>query len=147
MNPVAKAEIIARYAHMGQIDKSGNPYAEHLRAVAAMVSTQDEKIVAWLHDTVEDTPLSLHDLRNLGFSEQIVIAVDLLTESPWHSHDEYLIRIRQAYNHGNSAGKIAMAVKLADIEHNADPTRGMYQTAEQLLKRRARSRRTLGVED
>lgn len=144
MHPVAKAEIIARFAHMGQIDKSGNPYAEHLRAVAAMVNTENEKITAWLHDTVEDTPLSLHDLRNLGFSKLIVDAVDLLTESPWHSHELYLLRIRD--NRNTAAGKIAFPVKLADVDHNADPSRGMYQSAEKLATRRRKTRVWLGAD-
>ncbi len=52
---VEKAKAFALKAHIGQVDKAGLPYEEHLSRVASRVVLKEEKVVAWLHDTVEDT--------------------------------------------------------------------------------------------
>jgi len=117
---IRKAEIIARAAHAGQVDKSGVDYAEHLKAVASMVGTDDEKVAAWLHDVLEDTPLGQQDLLNMGFPRYIVDAVLLLTHTHESTYVEYVTRIRNAPGY---AGGLARAVKLADLKHNADPSR------------------------
>lgn len=149
-NKIARAEIVARMAHRGQIDKSGNDYTEHLRAVAEITANflnpfwegfEDAVVAAWLHDTVEDTPLSLSDLRELGFSEVSVVAVGLLTVAEGiENHDENLVRTRKAEG---LAGMVARVVRRADIKHNADPSRGGYMSAEKLADRAARNIATL----
>ena len=137
-NLLKRAEIVARLAHGIQVDKAGVPYTEHLKAVAGLVDRDDEKIVAWLHDTIEDTPLSLHDLRELGFPHHLVNAVALLTEDLRGnlSHKEYLIYIRDARGDG---AEIARAVKRADLKHNADPSRNSWMPAEKLSERYRRA--------
>lgn len=133
MNLVARAEIIGRLAHRGQIDKAGADYALHLAAVASMVSNAEEQAVAWLHDVVEDTPLGLHDLEMLGFPPNIVDAVRLLTHTHEHSHLDYVRAIRDATSPG---AELARAVKRADLTHNADPNRAPHWEKPERLRRR-----------
>ncbi|MDF2572046.1 MAG: hypothetical protein K0R55_3650 [Sporomusa sp.] len=75
-----KALLLATKAHAGQVDKAGKPYLLHPIAVADMLKAEEEKIVALLHDVVEDTSLTLIDLRNEGFPDRIVEAVDAITK-------------------------------------------------------------------
>ena len=69
---IRKAEIFARGAHAGQVDKSGVDYAEHLKAVAAMVATDDEKTVAFLHDVIEDTPVRRSRCEQRGHPQAVL---------------------------------------------------------------------------
>lgn len=72
---------VALQAHKGQLDKGGAPYILHPLAVLNRVESMDEKIVAVLHDVIEDTPVTLEQLQELGFSAEIVEAVRLLTKN------------------------------------------------------------------
>ena len=112
---LAKAEEVATHAHGGQYDKGGNPYIEHPIRVAARLKTIDQKIVGFLHDVVEDTDITLEDLRNMGFPSYIVEAVDAITKRKKESYDQYLYRVFQ--------NELARAVKLADIAENMDLSR------------------------
>ena len=109
------ARALCRKAHEGQLDKGGQPYWQHPFAVADAVEGDSEKATAYLHDVVEDTSYSLDDLRDAGFPECVVRAVDALTHREGEPYRAYLDRVR-----GN---KVALAVKLADAAHNGDPTR------------------------
>lgn len=111
---VKRAEQIAKRAHAGQTDKSGNPYIGHLSRVAAGVDEPDAEAVAWLHDAVEDTEISLEDLRRQGIPERIVTAVDAITRRP-APDDDYPYRVKQ--------NRLALKVKAADIADNANPDR------------------------
>lgn len=113
---VEKALEIAQNAHEGQLDKGGRPYINHPITVAQKVQTPQEKIVALLHDVVEDTDVTLEDLRKV-FSEEIVTAVDLVTKKKGSdfSLDEYFAAIK--------SNSLARKVKLADLEHNMDMSR------------------------
>lgn len=106
---------IACAAHAGQVDKGGAPYIEHPTAVANMLTTEDEKIVAYLHDVVEDTPITLADLKAKGFSEVVLAAVDSMTKRAGEAYDTYLARL--------CANPLAVKVKIADMTHNSDITR------------------------
>ena len=117
---IRKAEIAARAAHAGQVDKSGVDYAEHLKAVAGFCVTEDERTVAWLHDIIEDTPVGPQDLLNMGFPQYVVDAVLLLTHTHESTYVEYVTRIRDAPGY---SGELARTVKLADLKHNSDPSR------------------------
>ena len=68
-----KALILAAKAHTGQVDKGGAPYILHPIRVMLACEGEKEKIVALLHDTLEDTALTAADLRRAGFSEEIVL--------------------------------------------------------------------------
>lgn len=109
------AQSIAAAAHKGQVDKAGKPYIEHPAHVAASVQGDAAKAVAWLHDVVEDTPLTFADLREKGVAPEVIEALKLLT------HDEsvpYLEYVRSL-----KPNPLARAVKLADLRHNSDLSR------------------------
>lgn len=131
MSLLRKAEVFAKHAHAGQVDKAGVPYWRHLEAVASMVYTVDAKVVAWLHDVIEDTPATAQDLLNAGFPSYIVEAVLILTHTHEHTHADYVRTIRDA---GGYAGELARAVKRADLRHNSDPRRSVIGL-EHLKKR------------
>lgn len=116
-----KALSTAELAHAGQLDKGGNPYILHPLAVAGKVDGPREKIVALLHDVVEDTTVTLEQLAR-EFPEEIVEAVDRLTKKkgPGYSQEEYLRKIKE--------NEIARKVKLADLEHNMDMSRIAHPT-------------------
>ncbi|MGC1209088.1 MAG: HD domain-containing protein [Ornithinimicrobium sp.] len=118
--PIDLARQIATSAHEGQVDKNGAAYIGHPARVAARVRGDDAaEIVAWLHDVVEDTTLTLEDLR-AHFPESIVAAVDAMTRRSEEAPDAYYARVR--------ADPIARAVKLADIADNTDPPRTTLPT-------------------
>ena len=109
-----KAMHIAYNAHHGQLDKSGAPYIFHPIHLAEQMENEASCCAALLHDVVEDTNITLEDLRK-DFPEEIVEAVRLLTHEKGVPDVEYLTAIK--------ANPIALKVKLADNAHNADQTR------------------------
>lgn len=106
---------VAEQAHKGQTDKGGNSYIEHPKAVAAQVNNTEHKIVAYLHDVVEDTEITLDDLSEMGFTFRIVNSVRLLTKTKELTYEEYLKRLKADDN--------ARHVKIADLRHNLDISR------------------------
>lgn len=110
-----KAHEIAKRAHEGQFDKGGNPYILHPLAVSGMVETEAEKTVALLHDVIEDTIITLEELRSYGFPDQVIKAVDVLTKRPGVSYDDYIEKVKQ--------NPLALTVKIADMSHNKDLSR------------------------
>ncbi len=115
MSTLERAIALAAQAHEGQVDKSGQPYILHPIRVMLHVPTLDQKIAAILHDVVEDTSVTLDDLRREGFAEHILAAVDALTKRPGES------RMDAAKRAGSD--KIALMVKLSDLRDNMDPSR------------------------
>lgn len=127
-----KAILIATNAHKGQLDKGGSPYILHpLRLMFAM-HNETEKICAVLHDVIEDTEITLDYLRNEGFSEEVLDALDALTRRNAETYDEFIRRIIK--------NKIASNVKLADLNDNMDlsringPTQKDYERIEKYRK-------------
>ena len=110
-----KAYEIAKKAHLGQIDKAGEDYIKHPEKVASFVNSDEEKAVAYLHDVIEDTELTLEDLREYGFSEEVLEAVDVITKKKGQDYQTYLNTVKE--------NKLARVVKLADLRHNSDLTR------------------------
>jgi len=106
---------LATIAHSGQIDKGGKPYILHPISVAKIVETEEEKTVALLHDVIEDTPVTLEELRENGLPESVVVAVDVLTKRPGVDYGDYIQRVKQ--------NPLALAVKIADMTHNMDLSR------------------------
>lgn len=123
---------VATEAHKGQTDKGGNPYIEHPKAVAAQVNNIEHKIVAYLHDVIEDTEITLDDLSEMGFTYRIVNSVRLLTRTDTLTYKEYLKRLKADDN--------ARHVKIADLRHNMDisripePTEKDYKRLEKYKK-------------
>ena len=108
---VQNAKSIATIAHLGQTrwDKS-IPYITHPEAIAATFDNPKLKIVAWLHDVVEDTPTTLEQLGEM-MPGYIVDAVDAITKRKGEErYDEYISRVAD--------NPLATLVKIADIQHN-----------------------------
>ncbi|MDO5011384.1 MAG: HD domain-containing protein [Intestinibacter bartlettii] len=99
--------------HKNQTDKSGNPYILHPLHVMETVKTKEAKIVALLHDIIEDTDVTKDYLLEIGISKHIVDAVVALTR--FDVNQDY-----QEYIKNLSSNPLAKEVKLADLEHNMD---------------------------
>lgn len=112
MTPLMIAELVAQKAHDGQFRRDGKtPYINHIKDVVSRVESEDEKIVAWLHDTVEDTEVTFDDLAGLGLSPIVLEAIIAMTKPDGGvSYIEYL--------KGVKASPLATRVKLADIASN-----------------------------
>lgn len=110
-----KAIQIATYYHGGQVDKADEPYILHPLWVMNNVKTLKAKIVAVLHDTVEDTGVTIHKLNAYGFDKDIVNAVYILTRKEEQKYSDYIELI--------ATNKIAREVKIADLSHNMDLSR------------------------
>ncbi|MGT2880286.1 HD domain-containing protein [Streptococcus equinus] len=123
---VKLAHEITKRAHKGQVDKAGAPYILHPETVASFVTKDDEKIVAYLHDVIEDTPCQLRDLENAGFSSEIIKAVDLLTRKTGQSYKQYLKLVK--------TNELARVVKLADLKHNSDLSRLTHVTENDIKR-------------
>ena len=107
-----KALQIAIRAHKGQKDKAGHDYILHPIRVSERCDDPRAKIVALLHDTIEDTDVTADYLREEGFTEEIVEAVLAVTQSEGEEYDDYVRRAAQ-----NELGRM---VKRADLEDNMD---------------------------
>ena len=123
---LGRAIELAKQHHKGQTNKAGKPYIEHPLRVMNQMKSEEEKIVAVLHDIVEDTDISLNDLKNEGFSEEVVSAIECLTKQDGENYDSYIERI--------SFNPLAVKIKLADLEDNRDLTR-LPQVTDKDLER------------
>lgn len=110
-----KALKICFEAHKEQKDKTGLPYVFHPFHLAEQMKDETTTIVALLHDVAEDTDITLDDLRNEGFGNEVIDALSLLTHDPAVPYMDYVEMIKQ--------NPVAKAVKLADLMHNSDLTR------------------------
>jgi (p)ppGpp synthase/HD superfamily hydrolase len=119
---LAVAIAIAYQAHDGQIDKAGKPYISHPLTVMAQMDTIESKIVAVLHDAIEDSDLTIADLVNQGFPEFIIEAIAAITKLDGELYENYILRVQ--------SNAIALKVKIADITHNMDISRIANPTAK-----------------
>lgn len=110
-----KAILIATTAHQGQVDKAGAPYILHSLRVMFACRTEDEQICAILHDVIEDTDVTLDDLRVAGFKKEILDALNALTKRKNETYDDFIGRIIK--------NLLACHVKLADLSDNMDLSR------------------------
>ena len=127
-----RALAIAVAAHAGQTDKVGQPYILHPLRIMHRMATDEERMVAVLHDVVEDSDVTLDDLRRAGFSVSIVEAVDALTRREGQAYDAYVAR--------TALLPLAHRVKVADLEDNMDLRRRWHLEAQD-RERMARYRR------
>ena len=111
---INKAIDLAYDAHQGQKDKAGRPYFLHPVMVAQKMDNEAEICAALLHDVVEDTGVTIDELREI-FPPEVTDAVDVLTHRDGVKYEDYV--------RGIKANPIARKVKLADIAHNMDETR------------------------
>jgi len=111
---LSKMLHLATNAHDGQTDKAGKPYIMHCLKVMHYLKSDDEELmcIALGHDLVEDTDVTYHRLKELGFSERVITGIYSLTKQRGQTYDEYK---RQVF-----ANDDAMRVKLCDLRHNSD---------------------------
>lgn len=111
-----KAISLAKEHHEGVFDKGGQPYIEHPLRLMEKMDTEEEKMVAVMHDLVEDAEVITIDfLRNEGFSEMVLYSLDCVTNREGEDYDSFIERIAQ--------NPLATKVKLADLEDNMDLSR------------------------
>ena len=113
-DPLDKAYFLSSKYHQNQFDKAGKPYFEHPKFVSSLVASTDEKIVALLHDILEDTNIDFNILKE-NFSNEIIEAILTMTHNENDSYFEYIDKI--------SKNKLARNVKIADLTHNSDLSR------------------------
>ena len=101
--------------HKDQVDKTGLPYVFHPFHLAEQMDDEVSTICALLHDVVEDTNTTFEDLENLGFPEEVIDVLKLLTHSENVPYKDYVKNLSQI--------KTAVKVKMADLKHNSDLTR------------------------
>lgn len=106
-----KAMKIAYNAHLNQVDKSGMHYIFHPIYIAERMDDEESTIVALLHDTIEDSDLTICDLKMEGFSESVIEALECLTHDKNMQYEEYVQRIKE--------NPLAKKVKKVDLEHNS----------------------------
>lgn len=126
MSTIEKAIALAAKKHMGQVDKANQPYIFHPLRLMFKVKTPEQQIVAVLHDILEDTDTTIVDLISLGFSQEIIDAIDALTKRPNET------RIEAAYR--TVKNPLARAVKLADLADNMDLSRIAHPSERDLLR-------------
>lgn len=127
---------IAVDAHKGQVDKAGKPYILHPLRVMLAVDTDSEKIVAVLHDVVEDTDWTFGRLRDVGFPEDVLDAIYSVTRLPGESFMEFIRRAGQ-----NEVGR---KVKIADLQDNLDLSR-IAEPTDKDRKRMKKYRKALEI--
>jgi (p)ppGpp synthase/HD superfamily hydrolase len=115
MPTLEDAIALAVEAHRGQRDKAGQSYILHPLRVMMRLETEAERMAAILHDVVEDTPYTLERLRELGYPEEVLGALDCLTKREGETYEAFIERV--------SPHPLARRVKLADLEDNMDVRR------------------------
>ncbi len=122
-----KAMKICFEAHKDQVDKSGMPYVFHPFHLAEQMKDEYTTIAALLHDTVEDTDITVDYLAEQEIPEEVIVAIKLLTHDESIPYLEYVKIIKN--------NDIAKAVKLADLKHNSDLSRIEAVTEKDLTRR------------
>lgn len=116
MSTLERAIEIACLVHEGQKDKSDADYIHHPLRVMERGKTEIEKICGVLHDVVEDSDWTAEDLRNEGFSEEVISVIKCLSkETENEDYDVFIERVAK--------DPIAIRVKLNDLLDNMDITR------------------------
>ena len=110
-----KALKLCFEAHKDQVDKTGIPYVFHPFHLAEQMTDEYTTICALLHDVGEDTDYTIDDLRDMGFPEEVLSALKLLTHDPSIPYMDYVTALAD--------NEIAKSVKMADLRHNSDLTR------------------------
>ena len=140
MKTVTDAMALAAAYHRDQVDKAGRPYIVHVSAVAQRLQEygREAMMAGYLHDTVEDTPITLDRLRLMGYPETVIAAVDSVTLRPG---ERYLDMVRRA-----AADPLGRLVKMADNLVNSDEDSLAQldpKTANRLRGKYARARQVL----
>jgi len=135
-DPLDRALRLATDAHQGQKSFRGRPYILHPIRVMEQLDTDEERIVALLHDVVEDTNVTVEKIAAL-FGEEVAVAITLLTHQPNEPYEDYIGAV--------ALSPLATKVKLADLQDNLRVERlpKVTEAAVQRLIRYARAQRRL----
>ena len=133
MSTLEKAIALAVKVHQGQVDKYGRPYILHPLRVMFRLDTELEQIVGILHDVVEDSEVTFDDLRQMGYSNEVIAALDGVTRRSDETYAEFVER--------SLAHPVSRRVKLADLEDNMDLRRLPGEMTEKDFERLSRYRR------
>lgn len=123
---------IATEAHRGQKDKGGTDYIQHPLKVAELCEHDICRVIALLHDVIEDCGETKHSLYEKGIYPIVLHRVVRLTKKHDQSYQEYLEQVAQ--------DPYAREVKIADLTHNMDisripnPTEADYKCIEKYKK-------------
>lgn len=110
-----KAMRVCFDAHRDQVDKCGLPYVFHPFHLAEQMDDEISAVCALLHDVVEDSDYCFDDLKEMGFPDEVIEVLMLLTHTEDTSYMDYVKEIKK--------NPIATKCKLADLRHNSDLTR------------------------
>lgn len=126
------AMIIAGCAFYGKKQRSGEDFSEHAVTVTAQHQSKYKRIISILHDVIEDSDWTLQEIRDMGFSERVLKALDAVTKRDGEQYFDFIERC-------SLAGEDAIQVKIADLKHNSDPTRYRHitESRHQELKAKA----------
>ena len=130
---IEAAKALAWEMHAGQVDKAGLPYITHPQRVAERLESPEAKVVGWLHDTVEDTALTVGDIE-ARFGPETAAAVDAVSRREGEDWSDYLGRVE--------ANPVARQVKISDLIDNSNLTRIPHVTLRD-VERQARYNRAL----
>jgi len=106
---------LASRAHRGQLDKAGQAYILHPLRVMLQFDDEPARIVAVLHDVLEDTSVTADSLRQAGYSEKVLAALEALSRRPGESYEDFIDRAAK--------NPLARRVKLADLADNMNMKR------------------------
>ena len=129
-----KALKLCFEAHKNQVDKTGLPYVFHPFHLAEQMKDEYSTVCALLHDVVEDTEYTFEDLIKMGFPNEVIEALKLLTHADDVPYMDYVKAL--------SVNPIAKAVKIADLTHNSDTSR-LDVVDEYALKREEKYKKAL----
>lgn len=115
MSDLNTAITIAKAAHSDQVDKGGHPYIMHPIRVMLAMDTEDARIVAVLHDVLEDRQDCAWMVEDAGFSRSVLDALDALTRRAGEPYGDFIVRI--------ALNPLACKVKVADMRDNMDLSR------------------------
>lgn len=131
-----KSLKISFNAHKNQVDKSGMPYVFHPFHLAEQMDDEYSVCVALLHDVVEDTDITIEDLRVEGFPKEIINAIETMTHNDSVPYLDYVKIIKN--------NPIARKVKLADLKHNSDLSR-LDKIDDKALERVEKYKKAIGI--
>lgn len=109
--------VLAKFR--GVTDKGGQPYILHCLRVMLSVADPLARQVAVMHDLVEDTDVTLIELRQRGFDAAVLAGVECMTHTSQLSYAEYVVRLKQ--------NPLARQVKIADLRDNYSLDRVAYR--------------------
>ena len=130
---IEAAKALATKAHEGQTDKAGLPYITHPERVASRLTTPEAKVVGWLHDTVEDTNISVLEIAE-RFGSETAAAVDAISRREGEAWSDYIDRV--------AINPVARQVKISDLIDNSNLSRIPHVTMKD-VKRQARYNKAL----